>query len=262
MMIIDFKKVSLKYEDEYVLKNISLSIKEGEHTVVLGPNGSGKSTLIKLISCELYPSITKEQTTREILGQSRWEVAKLREHFGIVTNDLHNSFAFLCPELSAIDTVISGFFGTLGIFDYQVVSKEHSYKAIEALKQVGIAHLEHKKIGAMSTGELRRTLVARALVHPIKALLLDEPTIGLDLRAQLSFIEMVRSLANSGVSTILVTHHIEEIFSEIDRVVMLKDGTILADGTKKDTLTSHNLSRLFDMELEIIEQKDRYSIIF
>ncbi|MDX9813741.1 MAG: ATP-binding cassette domain-containing protein [Sulfurimonas sp.] len=258
--IIDFENVSLRYDEAFALKDISLSIKEGEHTVILGPNGGGKSTLIKLISCELYPSITAKPHKREIFGHGRWEVAKLRENFGIVTNDLHNSFAFLAPHLSAIEVVVSGFFSTIGLFDHQLIDEYHTKKALVALEKVGMQELYGKKVSEMSTGQLRRTLVARALVHPIKALLLDEPTVGLDIKAQFEFLQMVQELAKSGVTILLVTHHVEEIFSEIDRVVMLKDGMILADGNKEQTLTSKNLSTLFDTKLEVFIHNGRYSI--
>lgn len=260
--IIDFVNVSLRYDEQNIaLDDISLSIKEGEHTVILGPNGGGKSTLIKLISCELYPSITQKRSKREIFGQDRWEVAKLRENFGIVTNDLHNSFAFLAPELSAIEVVVSGFFSTIGLFDHQNIDESHTKKALKALSRVGMSEFYDKKVSQMSTGQLRRTLVARALVHPIKALLLDEPSVGLDLKAQKDFITMVEELAKSGVSIILVTHHIEEIFSKISRVIMLRDGKIMADGKKDEVLNEKNLSKLFGMDTKVVKNGNRYTLL-
>ncbi len=258
--IIRFENVTLRYDAADVLQHINLNIQEGEHTVILGPNGSGKSTLIKLISCELYPSIASMPHVREIMGQERWEVAQLRRHLGIVTNDLHNRFTFEGGHLSALEAVISGFFGTLGVFDHQQILPEYNDAAKAAMERVGIGDLADKKLGEMSTGQLRRSLVARALVHPVKAILLDEPTVGLDIKAQLEFIEMMRSLANSGTTVILVTHHIEEVFEEIKTAVLIKEGTIYASGQKDEMLNSANLSEIFNTPLHVQKQDNRYSI--
>ncbi|MDD5549392.1 MAG: ABC transporter ATP-binding protein, partial [Sulfurovaceae bacterium] len=112
----------------------------------------------------------------------------------------------------------------------------------------------------MSTGELRKCIVARALVHPVKAILLDEPTVGLDIKAQQDFISMMRSLANSGTTVILVTHHIEEVFKEINKAVLIKDGKIYAQGPSNEVLNSANLSKIFDIPINLAINDDKYSI--
>lgn len=259
--ILRFENVTLRYDETDVLKRISLSIAEGEHCVLLGPNGSGKSSLIKLISCELYPSVTPEPHVREIMGNERWEVAQLRRNFGIVTNDLHNRFAFEGGHLSAYEAVMSGFFGTLGLFEHQQIDPAFDPAVKTAMERVGIAHLIRKRLGEMSTGELRRCLVARALVHPVRAILLDEPTVGLDIKAQSGFIEMMRALAREGTTVILVTHHIEEVFEEISKAVLLKEGSIVAQGSKHDVLNAKNLSETFGMALEVVRRGERYTVL-
>ena len=259
--ILEFENVNLRYGEIEILKQINLRIQNGEHTAILGPNGSGKSTLIKLITSELYPSIDKNPTIRKILGEDAWNIAQLRQHLGIVTNDLHNSFATDGGNLNALEVVISGFFGTLGLFPYQEVTDSHKAKAIEAMERVGISGFVGKRLNTMSTGELRKCLVARAIVHPITAILLDEPTVGLDIKAQLDFIEMMRNLANGGTTIILVTHHIEEVFQEISKILLIKDGGIYAQGQKDQTLNAANLSQVFDMQLELIAHNNRYMII-
>lgn len=258
--IVFFDNVELRYERSAVLKNISLQIKEGEHCVILGANGSGKSTLIKLINCELYPSYKDETFKREILGNERWVVSELRKHLGVVTNDLHTRFALDGGYLSGFETVLSGFNGTLGLFDHLEVTQEQIEAAERALKRLGIEHLRDKRLCEMSTGELRKCIVARALVHPVKAILLDEPTVGLDIKAQLDFIEMMRSLANSGTTVILVTHHIEEVFEEIKTAVLIKEGTVYAAGEKEAVLSSANLSEIFNTPLDVQKVQGRYSI--
>lgn len=258
--IVFFENVELRYETSAVLKNISLQIEEGEHCVILGANGSGKSTLIKLINCELYPSYKDEPFRREILAHERWVVSELRKHLGVVTNDLHTKFAFDCGYLSGFETVLSGFNGTLGLFDHLEITAEQIVAAEQSIKRLGIEHLKDKRLREMSTGELRKCIVARALVHPVKAILLDEPTVGLDIKAQLDFIEMMRSLARSGTTVILVTHHIEEVFEEIKTAVLIKEGTIYASGEKTEVLNGANLSSIFNTDLEVAHSKGRYSI--
>lgn len=258
--IIFFDNVSLRYENTLVLNNITLRIDQGEHCVILGANGSGKSSLIKLINCELYPSYKDELFTREILGCERWVVTELRKHLGVVTNDLHTRFAFESGYLSGFETVLSGCNGTIGLFDHLEVTSEQIEAAEYAMMRLGIEHLREKHLSEMSTGELRKCIVARALVHPVKAILLDEPTVGLDIKSQLDFIEMMRSLANSGTTVILVTHHIEEVFEEISKAVLLKEGVIYAAGKKEEVLNSDNLSSIFNTPLKVEKMYGRYSI--
>lgn len=257
--LINFKNVYLKYDDVEVLKSIDLVINEGEHTVILGSNGSGKSSLIKLISCELYPSIMGIQHTREILSHTRWDINELRQHIGIVTNDLHNRFLFDTPHISGLEVVISGFFGTLGVFNHQEIKESHKIKVLEVMSELNISHLSSKKLSTMSTGELRKCIVARALVHPLQLLLLDEPTVGLDIKSQIDFIDFMRKLSKD-TTILLVTHHIEEIFSEINRVICIKNGEIVADGVKNKLLNSKNISNLFDTDVEIVKNGENYAI--
>lgn len=258
--ILSFENLDLSYELTPVLKSISLHIDSGEHCVILGANGSGKSSLIKLITSELYPSYKQEPFHREILGRERWVLTELRQHIGVVTNDLHSRFAYERENLSGFETVLSGFFGTLGLFDHLEVRVEHLEGAVNAMKRLGIEHLRDKPLSQMSTGELRKCIVARALVHPVRAILLDEPTVGLDIKAQIDFIEMMRSLGAGGTTLILVTHHIEEIFEEISKVVLLKEGRIIAQGKKDEVLNSTNLSEVFNTPLAVEKVYGRYTI--
>lgn len=248
--ILNFQNVNLRYgwgdNECHALSDINLSIHDGEHCAILGANGSGKSSLIKLISSQIYPSIDKQPTIRKILGQDSWSVAELRQHIGIITNDLHNIFLRDGIGLTGFETVMSGFFGTIGVFPYQIIEESFKSRTLESMNKIGISHLVNKQTQTMSTGELRRCLVARALVHPLKAILLDEPTVGLDIKAQYEFINMMRQLSKNGTTIILVTHHIDEIFEEIEKVILIKEGSIWKEGKKSEVLTNQNLSYIFD----------------
>jgi iron complex transport system ATP-binding protein len=247
----------IKGNYQRVLDTISLSIREGEHTVILGPNGSGKSSLIKLIMRQDYPLAHADNTPAMLIyGQARWDVFALRTLLGIVSVDLHQMFlqGFAQRDIQGLDMVVSGFFASTGIFPHHEVTAAMRHQGMEALAQMEAAHLAHKSIAAMSTGEARRLLIARALVSNPRALLLDEPTTGLDLLARHHFLESLRFLARSGKTILLITHHIEEIFPEMERVILLKDGRVFRDGPKPEVLTTPQLSALY--EAPILLQQD------
>jgi len=157
----------------------------------------------------------------------------LRALLGIVTNDLVET----CTKpYSALETALSGFFGSIGIWPNHAVTSEMERKGREALRFFDIEHLADHPLTEMSSGEVRRAVFARALVHDPKALLLDEPSNSLDIRAQHEVRGAMRKLAQAGVSILLVTHHLPDIIPEIQRVIGLKNGFIFCDGPKNEIL--------------------------
>lgn len=238
--LIEFENVYVQRENTMALRGISFSIDAGEHAAILGPNGSGKSTLIKVITRECY---SRQPGRVRIWGEERWGLFDLRALLGIVTNDLVET----CTKpYSALETVLSGFFGSIGIWPNHHVTAEMERKARESLRFFDVEHLADQPLTEMSSGEVRRAVFARALVHDPKALLLDEPSNSLDIRAQHEVREAMRKLAQAGVSVLLVTHHLPDIIPEIERVIALKNGSIFFDGAKNDVLNDDNMSKLFD----------------
>lgn len=235
------------------LRGITFSIAAGEHAAILGPNGSGKSTLIKVITRECYPRYPESSRVR-IWGRETWGLFDLRALLGIVTNDLVET----CTKpYSALETALSGFFGSIGIWPNHHVTAEMEQKARAALKFFDVEHLADHPLTELSSGEARRAVFARALVHDPKALLLDEPSNSLDIRAQHEVREAMRKLAQSGVSILLVTHHLPDIIPEIDRIIALKNGAIFFDGAKSEALNDHNMTKLFDYET-LIDHKNGF----
>lgn len=236
-----------------ILDHLSLDIPNGQHTVILGPNGSGKSSLLKLLNREFYPSVDDGQTGDvEILGRSRWNVEELRKRMGVVTGDLDREFALpRSGRMTALQAVLSGFDGVqLITFTDQSDSKRISDAEV-ALSQVGAEHLTKRTLMTMSTGERRRVLIARALVPRPQALILDEPTTGLDIAARAAFLDTIRRLAQAGITIILVTHHVEEIIPEINAAVLLKSGRVFAQGTCQDVIGPKSMSDLFDANINV-----------
>jgi iron complex transport system ATP-binding protein len=229
------------------LREVNLEIATGEHVCILGPNGCGKSTLIKTITRECYP-IARGGCSISILGRERWNVFELRSLLGIVSPDL---LASCTTDATGRDVVLSGFFSSTRVFPHHHPEPELVARSEAALERLGIAHLAGRPVAQMSSGEAKRTLIARALAHDPRTLLFDEPSNALDIGAQLQLRETLRQLAQSGLGILLVTHHVSEIIPEIERVVLLREGRILADGAKEAILTAQNLSELFKTNVRL-----------
>ncbi|HEY8716920.1 MAG TPA: ATP-binding cassette domain-containing protein [Candidatus Acidoferrum sp.] len=239
------------------LDDVSLCIEAGEHVCILGPNGCGKSTLIKTITRECYP-LAREGSSISILGRERWNIFELRSLLGIVSPDLLGACT---TEVTGRDLVLSGFFSSTRIFPHQHPDPRQLELADGALERLGVGHLARRPVARMSSGEAKRTLIARALVHDPQALLFDEPSNALDIAAQLQLRESMRSLAKAGIAILLVTHHVSEIIPEIDRVILLKGGRVVGDGVKSETLTSERISTLFGVGLRVSQQNGHFYIL-
>lgn len=255
--LIELDRATVVRGDAAVLHALSLRIVAGQHTVLLGPNGCGKSSFIKLINRELYPLAREGESPVKVMGQDRWNVNELRTRLGVVTGDLTRDLLDM-PDLVVSEAVLTGFFASLMLPPDSQVTDDMRERMNQALAQVHASALASRRVAELSTGEMRRVLIARALVHRPQALLLDEPTAGLDLVAQRDFLQLMRALAQRGITLVLVTHHIEEIVPEIDRVILLRAGCVYADGDRASVLTSENLSAAFSGELQVRREGDRY----
>jgi iron complex transport system ATP-binding protein len=239
-----------------VFRNLSLTIRQHERVAVLGPNGSGKTTLLQVINRELYP-VASEGCWVRLLGRERWNVWDLREHIGLVSQDLQ--FGFL-PNSTVLDAILSGFFSSIGVYPQLRTQIEPTQleRAEAVMRALGLETLRDREYRSLSTGQQRRCLLGRALVHEPDTLVLDEPTDGLDMSASFDFMARIRELARSGRSLVLVTHHLNDIPPEIERLVVLKDGKVVADGPKSSTLTGELLSQVYETPLELTEIEGHY----
>lgn len=240
-----------------VLNGLGFRIEVGENVAILGPNGSGKSSLLKLLTRELYPVANETEYRLRILGRDRWELFDLRRHLGIVSMDLQHEFA---RECSGWEAVVSGFFSSVGLWSNHQVTPEMERKAWRVLERLEVAGLAGRLMTEMSSGEARRMLLGRALIHDPDALVLDEPTTSLDLRLVREFRDALRKLARGGTSIILVTHALEEVIPEIRRVILLRDGRVFRDGPKGEVLTAENLSELYRMTLRLELENGYYHV--
>ena len=255
--LLDIRHATVYRGSTPVLHDLSLVIENGCSAVILGPNGSGKSTLMKVFSSELYPVVGQGVSVR-LFGQENWNVWDLRSQLGIVSADLHHDYWGSTPGM---EVVLSGFFSSVDLYDHQAISHFQRAQSYTMMERLGVASLRDQPFAQMSTGEQRRTLLARALVHDPSTLLLDEPTTGLDVSACFQYLEILRQFIREGRTVILVTHHIHEIPPEIDRVVLLKEGRIRADGPKEEVLNEHSLSALFGAPVELLHRHGWFQVV-
>jgi len=233
-----------------ILSIPELEIHEGQHTAILGPNGAGKTTLLRMIGHSIYPHTGADEARIEVFGQSRWDVFELRKLLGLVSQDLQTSFTFH-PGLTAVEAVLTGYFATQ-IHRPKDITQDMIDTALASLDEVGALPLADRKMAQLSLGEARRVVIARALVPKPKALLLDEPCTGLDFGARHHFLQALRGVAQRGTTMLIVTHDLEDIIPEISRVILLKQGTIFADGSPADVLDRTTLSDLYGVPPERI----------
>ena len=242
--------VNVARGENVVLHDINLSVSAGEHIAILGPNGCGKSTLIKTITCECYPIVQEEMDVR-IFGRPRWDLTELKKRLGVVSAELPGR-----PTLTTTgrDAVLTGFFSASTLWPNLTVTDEMRARAEEVLSLIDAEQLRDKFVGHMSAGQQRRIMIGRALVASSQMLLLDEPSNALDLAAQRDLRELLRRLAQQGTGILLITHHVSDIIPEIERILMMEDGRIVADGPRKELLTADRLGDLFRTEVRLTEK--------
>jgi len=256
--LLELDEASVMQGTRRVLDRLSLRIGLGEHTAILGANGSGKSTLVKLIDRQLYPLAHDDgRPAVRIFGRERWSVAELRGLLGIVSPAQQADYAS-DRALTAYDTVVSAFFASRGLGPDHRIDAAMAERAHEALARMHATHLAERTLASLSTGEARRVLIARALVHRPRALLLDEPCSGLDLVSRRHFLDALRELAQQGTTLLLVTHHIEEIIPEIGQVAMLGHGRLLHHGAKHALLDDARLGEAFGLPIRTERRGDWY----
>jgi len=252
--LLDIRNATIFRGTTRVFDRFSLRIGQHEQVAILGPNGSGKTTLLKVINRELYPVVSADSWVR-ILGQSSWNVWDLRSRIGLVSHDLQTRYR---DTTTALHVVLSGFLSSIGVQGMLVerISSEQRATARKIMADLGISQLADTPLRQMSTGQQRRCLLARALVHEPDTLILDEPTAGLDLTASFDYLARIRKLVTEGRTIVLVTHLLNEIPPEIGRVILIRSGVIIADGAKADVLTVGNLQKAYGTRMRVSRVDD------
>ena len=239
-----------------ILHVSDFTLEEGEHVALLGPNGAGKSTFIQLLTREVMP-MWREEPPVVFRGQARPRLDEIRSTLGVVSSTMHEQVRIHLP---AVDIVIGGIFGTLGLPMRTEVEEEQRALALDALDRLGIADVADRDVMTLSTGQVRRVLVARELVRDPSVLVFDEPCTGLDPEGMYHLRDTMRTLAAEGRSIVLVTHYPEDIIPAIGRVLLVRDAELVADGPKSEILRDDVLSELFGVPLAVDEHDGWYAL--
>lgn len=251
---LDIHQADVFQGSHQVFRQLNLQLLHGQHTAILGPNGAGKSTLIKLLTREIYPRASDSGFVK-LNGSERVIIWQWRAQIGLVSQDLQSAYD---GHIKALEVVLSGLFGSVGVHMHEHPTPEQKLLAAQALAKVGMGEYSDHYYAHLSTGQQRRLLLARALIHKPKVLILDEPTNGLDLQGAFALLKLMRSLSREGVTLLLVTHHLGEIIPEIERVILLARGQIVGDGAKNQVLTEANLSALYNTPLRLTLEEGFY----
>ncbi len=246
-MVAELEQVTVVRGERVVLHELSFALAHGEQMALLGPNGCGKSTLLKTLTCELYPLASPEMRV-SLFGRARWDVTELKKLLGVVQAELPGKPML---AISGVDAVLTGFFSSSTLWPNLEVTSEMRERAEAMLERVGATPLRTRLFGEMSSGQQRRILIARALVASAGCVLLDEPSNTLDLQAQRELRLLMRTLAEQGTTILLITHQVADIVPEMRRIVLMREGRIVADGAREELLTEVRLSELFETDVRL-----------
>lgn len=246
----------VKMDGRVILDVDDFVINQGERIVVLGPNGSGKSTLVKLLTKEIEP-VWRETPPVLFMGQPDPSEETLIETVGLVSTDVQER---MMVHRTVFDIVLGGFFGSVGVPFHIGASDEQVEQARKAIREIGIPSLSERDMLTLSTGQARRALIVRALINGPALLIFDEPTSGLDPEGAWNMRQSLSALAKAGHTILVITHNVSDIMPEFDRVVMLQDAHIVADGPKEEVLTTQKLRHLFGVPITLVETDGRYHL--
>jgi iron complex transport system ATP-binding protein len=226
-----------------VLRGVHCAVARGTIVGLLGPNGSGKTTLLRTMAGMLKPQDGEVLLDGASVGRmSRRELAR---RIAVVPQETHTAFDF-----SVIDMVLMGRYPHLGRFELEGLADLAI--ARESLRATGTSAFEHRSFATLSGGEKQRVVIASALAQASQALLLDEPTAALDLRYQFEITSLLKRLnADRGTTMVVSTHDLNLVATICSRVVMLKDGSVIAEGETAETLTPDNIRRLYDVDADV-----------
>lgn len=253
---LEIRDVSVVRDGKKILDSISMDIDVGKNLAVIGLNGSGKTTLIKLLRGDIHPYYDETNPAMmRIFGEEHWNIFDVRSKMGVVSMDLQSMFR---NDTTVYEVIASGFFGSLDVFRNMKVTDEMIKKVYEKAVFMGIEDLLERTLEGLSLGEMRRTLIARALVTDPKMLVLDEPMTGLDIVMKSKFRTMFDIMVDKGVNIIMITHDLTDIPVNINRIIMMKAGRIFADGDKKKLLNSKTVSELYGEPIKVEDTNGIY----
>jgi len=237
-----------------VIKDLNLKIAYSENVILIGPNGSGKSSLIEIINRNIYPVVANESKLK-IFGKELINLWELRKKISTVNNDIKNR---INPNLQVFDLILRGLYGRYCYVKNK--SERDSHKVEKIMKKMNISNLSKKNFSYLSDGEKQISLVARALIKKPDILILDESIAHLDYKSKFFVIDKINELSKLNTKILCVSHNISMITAIYDRVIMLKDGEIFADGVQNKVINSENLNKLYGIQVEVTNNSGLWNI--
>ena len=251
---LDAKNTTAYKQNYKVIKNLSIKLFYNERIIILGPNGSGKSSIIDLINRNIYPLVKKDSYFR-IFNEELIDIWKVRKYISTVNNEIKFR---INKDLKVKDILLSGLYGRFCKINNP--KKEDLIKVKELKNKMFLNDIADKKFGYLSDGERQISIIARAIINNPKVLILDEPSINLDLKSRFFLIEKIKNLSKLGISILCITHDISLITKDYNRLIFLKDREIIRDGEPRELMNRSNLNQLFDINIKLIENSYSWDV--
>ena len=251
------KNINVYIDQNKILSDININLRYGENILILGPNGSGKSTFLKLLNRSIYP-ITSNDSSFKLFNKENINIWDLRKKIGFLFKEMEQRVNI---GVNLYDVIISGFSGTFNSRNSKLLSELEKIKINNLINEWGLSNIIYSKFQSLSDGQKRRGLLARALVYEPNILVLDEPFCNLDIKSNIILNKNLNKLIDQSVNIVYVTHNLESILPRTNRVILIKEGKILKDGSPNELLNSKILSDLFNISIKIIEQEGYWRTI-
>jgi iron complex transport system ATP-binding protein len=253
--VVELAGVSVRRGESLLLDDVDWVVEEDERWVVLGPNGAGKTTLMQIASAQLHPTTGVVSILGELLGLV--DVFELRPRIGLASAALAERIP---REERVQDVVVSASYGILGRWRERYDELDHQ-RAADLLTELGAGRLTDRTFGTLSEGERKRVQIARSLMTDPELLFLDEPAAGLDLGGREDLVSTLSVLAMDEASptTVLVSHHVEEIPPGFTHAMLLRDGKVVAQGPLEHVMTEEIISATFGMPLLLSHEDGRWA---
>ena len=251
---LDIKNTTAYKNDYKVIKNLSIKLFDKERIIILGPNGAGKSAIVDLINRNIYPIVKKDSYFR-IFNDELIDIWKVRKYISTVNNEIKLR---INKHLKVRDILLSGLYGKFCKINNPKI--EDLIKVKELIEKMLLNDIADKKFGYLSDGEKQISIIARAIINNPKVLILDEPSVNIDLKSRIFLIKKIQDLSQLGISILCITHDISIITKDYNRVIFLKDREIIRDGKPNELMTNKNINELFDIDIKLIENSNSWDI--
>ena len=253
---LELKNINVIKNNNLILNNINLQLDYKGITTILGPNGSGKTTLLNLIYRNIYPLIRNDSYIK-IFGMKNINIWDIRKKISIVNTDIHNR---INNNLTVYEVILSALFGSIGVNINNNIKPIHKELTDQIIDYLKIKDIANSKYSTLSDGQKRLTLIARSLINKPEILILDEPTINLDIKSYFLLKESIENISKDDITILFITNNLETILKDTKRVIFMKKGKIIANDNPDKLLNSEQINKLFDTDLIIEKIYDTWKI--